>query len=68
MTGVGASLLALGGVNHASFSKMGQSIALLNANSFLYTGLGIADMFVITLLPINRKFAKTDLITIIERR
>ena len=66
--GIGASVLALGGVNQAIFSKMGQSIALLNANSFLYTGLAIAAMFVITLLPIIRKFAKTDLITIIERR
>ena len=66
--GVGASILLLKGINLSIFSKMGQNINLFNVNSFCYTLFTMVIMFGITLLPIIRKFAKTDLVTIIERR
>lgn len=66
--GVGASILILEGINLSIFFKMGQHIDLFNVNSFFYTLFTMVIMFGITLLPIIRKFANTDLVTIIERR
>lgn len=66
--GIIISLMLLNIVNQTIFVPMGQSMNLLNSNSLLYTIFSLLAILVISISPSIIKLAKSDLISVIERR